>query len=1595
MNSYRIVVRTAEQDFDQGTAWPVSGDLVCTAFHVVGNCGVAKWAHELDPARSYWLDGDGGPISLHPAAFDARADIALLSREPMPDEPLALADFSRAGVAWKAVGFPGFHYEHPFTLSGKVVAVARHDNGRAVQLTLDQGADVAWEGVSGSAVVEHGKVVAVITNVTHAASTAWAAPVTAVRRLLRLVGLRNEICELVAKDAQGELASLSERLAGADHARTSVILDAFHRNHPEAAEAERLKTTLADIIEHKPYLGMPSTELAGLRQHYELVAERDGATRFRTNPIGEFREIFLTNRHFGGRKQELARLDRFVALEPSGYMFVTGLSGYGKTSLLAKWIETLQRIGEPPCFHFFHGRIPESLDPKAAMIKLCKQLLALHRVGGELPFELSDLQSLYAEVLGLPAPEQRPLVVVLDGLDEVLSTLRPGPALFPARLGNGVHVVFSARATGKNWLDDLGLSLGKEQVITLGQLGRDDIAEVLARAELPATDAVLDRLTNQTQGDPFYVADIVRSLVAAGGDLAVLDNLPVDHSHYLEEWWNDAIGRVTRPGFIDLMGTLAALHAPLPRNELMAISRDDELKPATIDLLLNDAFRYVDRDEQHRYWLKHDRIRQFVQGRLGDDMDIYRQRLVEFAAHWNDPKFSTEAREYGRSHGVAHLLERDSFAEALKFLDAELIAGKWREEGSYRSLLIDIDRLLDWISAHPQERDAICAASALSIAGASARDLMRHLPDDWYRAQLRLGRYGTLRGLLDTMPTFRGEARGPLLAVADEALRMVGSKAAIPKAPAVVAALVGRTIGLLPFVRASAWKLEALVEACRILTSGELDGRDVEQLFRQAWAFIESIDEPVLRAVCLAHLAGVVTPGTRAGAEHALREAEEMAETFKPGDRLHVHASGLAAHRRLRPGTAYVLLAEGLRRAPASSAESLEAFPLDKLLGSIEPIGEERDALVSFANRLIADRTAHRELPLALYRIDSRDLAWQAVDVMLDEKFDADYFVRAVHAMLPVLKDDDRPEAERRLFERYRGGFASPTLAKALAFLGYWPDCLACLDRLKSSDVGSAAVACIERALALPDNPERERLLDQLIARIRIEKLDDGAKLLSRATTLGLSKLPEGDNDSLRLLTAVALASAGELEKAEQVARGGKRTHRRIASLLAAARAASGDVAFQRRAAQAIAEVLVGPADHLINDVLNEAHEATMYFATMLPDEARTILDRVEARLSEAGSDDGARLAMLEARVALDEAARGRAAVEALSILEAQVPKISRELFMQAGELCVRAAEPVKRAALERLRGIAQQAIKPRDRIRLWSSYAAIVASSDGPGAYTMLIQQIDGLEEAAAELDDDPSAVAGAARVLARMLNELSGGLAQRAPGVVAVEQIVAAIAHAAAWLEPAAVEQLLREAWTWIGATQSLAAPQRGAAAGKFLDSLAELPPAVDAVGVRLAEHATRDIARLLGSQADNILLKAVFDLARAGRKAVAEAILGHAADPEHKQRTEYQISLFDAYYSIPDRSPMENALFTEAKEKGIAAVVIQVTRSGKTDDVITGLLKYLHENPPRWLIVDRTLCLIPPVVSRWGTDAARAIIDVIEDFDGRLVAAATKVV
>lgn len=1642
MSSYRILVRSANNkheqetewiEHEQGTAWLAAEDLVFTAFHVVGSCDMAKWAHEEFPDRSYWIQTDTELLILEPIAFDAYADIALLRcGDQMEDVVLALAEFCRNGVEWKSVGFPGFYGEGAFTISGKVISVAvDHETGRAIQLSLDQGAEVDWAGVSGSAVIDNGKTVALITNVTHKAATAWAAPVTALRRLLMLSNFLVRVRECILKIDRVKNTNLINRLACADQQRATEVLNELCEFHPEIDEITRLKAEFSDKIGRKPYLGMPSSSLAILKKKYDLIAEREHGRRFLVNPIDDFKELFFKNQYFGGRKEELARLDKLVAMEASGYCFVTGNLGYGKTSLLTQWIEMLRRRGDLICFHFFNGLIEESLDPRRALSSLCKQLLSLHLVGGELPDTLPMLQSLFSDLIRLPSPDGRLLVIILAGLDEVTNTLRPGPLLFPRELGDGVHIVLSAVDNGRDWFADFGLKINEDHVISVKQLGRSEIGEVITNARITVSDTQLDELLEKTNGDPFYVGDILQAIVKSGGKLETLKDLKENYSEYLAVWWKQALKRISQPAaFTDLMGILAALHAPLSRDDLMDVCFEDDLKPATLDLLLDDAERYVQRDINQRYCLKHPRMRHFVEGRIHcHDMEIYKDRLIRFCQHWNNQQLSKTAREYGRIYGIAHLLEKNRFIDALNFLDGDLMAGKWLEEGSYRSLLDDFDRLLSWIDSHPQNQTAVCAAPAIAITSASAHDLMRNLPDDWYRAKVRFGQYEKLRDLLDTLPLHRGEARYPLLAVADELSQIIDLKIRPLNTPKVIVDLIRRTIDLLPLVRTNDWKLETIATISRLLASDQLDERDVDEPFRQLSAFIKSMADQTLRAYSLAHLAQVVFPVTRNAAEKALLEAERIAESLKRSDSLEVHIAALQAHRKLRPDTPYRLLVEDLNQLTGDVIGSFAHVSpsLHELFKNFEPFAEERDALFAFAQRSISSGSMPNNLAIVLYRTGRRDLAWQVVDLEGRMKADTEAILFRLNSLIPVLSIEDLVEAEGYLDKQFQDGAISPRLVAAFAKIGRWTDCINCLDALDSKKTRTDDVLCLEQALLFPDTPERDHFVDYLIKRVgkrqyydarqRADDLAHLALLLARSghrrakelfwqsTAIGLSQLPEGDSSSVRLVTALSLALEGKVEKAERVSLACKRPHQRIASLRVAATGVQGNLEFQRQLALTISEVLSGEPcstrEQDSVDIVTEAYTAAMYFAPILPEEAKKILHQAERRLKELPqwSLASCYLGILKVRIALGQTTRSAVADKVLSILERE-NWLSGDLFIQGGDLILEALEPsYHMEALSRLQRIPEREQNAAYKIRIWSAYAAILAKSDSDEAMKIFSRQIEALEDVAKVQESKPKSGAEQAAInFCRLINELDGGLAKRAPGVKGFEDIVSAITHTSTYLGSNSVEALLGDTWNWISTTKVLADAERCAAAAILFESLIKIDTTT---ACRLSERVSHDLLHLLTNlEADQILAYALHRFACLGRGDAAEVIHRQIRDPETREKTRITIDLFNEFYSLEDQSLLEKTLFEHTTKglEGLSAGIIIWTRKGKCDSKARYLaletsLIFLKENLTRRKIFDRIPPLILPVVSHWGADAALSIVDLIDDFDNRLMTAASR--
>jgi hypothetical protein len=419
----------------------------------------------------------------------------------------------------------------------------------------------------------------------------------------------------------------------------------------------------------------------------------------RLTPILTRRLRPVLDRHvlFGGRTAELDWLDTQLREHTSGYLFVTGRSGFGKTALLANWVKQLTHDNRPVCYHFI-SRVDQTAGEEFALRCLCQQLASHHGLSGELPADTDRLRALYPDLLSLP-PQIQQLVIVLDGLDEAVGWT-PGADLFPDPLPPGVFVVFSAREiAGRAWLDELGLGASDAELLNLSTLSAAGIVHLLQRRESSAAQwaddvTFVDLMWRKSGGDPFYVSllvkDLENGLIRSHEDL---ERLPSGLNDYLNKWWQD-VSQVTGDEAVrDLLGYLLVSKGRMTRDDLTNISEDDSLDDWGFDRTIILLERYIVGNDAEGYTLAHPRFQEYVARekiKIGAQRP-YRERLLAYCRRWREHK-----SRYSLSQYTAHLVEHGQWAELHSLLTRGEKGIEWADtrheiEGSHAGYLLDLN----------------------------------------------------------------------------------------------------------------------------------------------------------------------------------------------------------------------------------------------------------------------------------------------------------------------------------------------------------------------------------------------------------------------------------------------------------------------------------------------------------------------------------------------------------------------------------------------------------------------------------------------------------------------------------------------------------------------------------------------------------------------------------------------------------------------------------------------------------------------------------------------------------------------------------------
>ena len=408
-------------------------------------------------------------------------------------------------------------------------------------------------------------------------------------------------------------------------------------------------------------------------------------------PSSLFARQFAEHEFFVGRADALARLSSFLNSPTGTYLFLTAPDGFGKTSLLVNWLRRLQDPSTYTAAHFISRRLGTAAA-HTCLTNLCRQLAIAHGTSGSTPNDDLLARASYSALLSKAPPEGHRILVVVDGLDEALPDWEPDHTMFPHDVPPRVKVVFSARRTAnRNWLAHLHLQPGTDCTeIDLPGLSLDEVAEAIRSYRNVSDDSTVqglaERIYEATNGDPFYVADLLRSGVAAGGSVS----LPIGHSSYLRQWWREACQNCPGRSFEGLMAYLALARQPLARDELLRLSSADEIRGIRFEELIHRASRYVDGTTETGYRLAHERIVEFIKGEMSDEIGLYRSRLADFCLRWSEPELPLRVREYVFRHAVAHLVEAGRTDQLIALLGRPWIRAKIEHFGHSSPVLTDI-----------------------------------------------------------------------------------------------------------------------------------------------------------------------------------------------------------------------------------------------------------------------------------------------------------------------------------------------------------------------------------------------------------------------------------------------------------------------------------------------------------------------------------------------------------------------------------------------------------------------------------------------------------------------------------------------------------------------------------------------------------------------------------------------------------------------------------------------------------------------------------------------------------------------------------------
>ncbi|MEA5594244.1 SMEK domain-containing protein [Rivularia sp. UHCC 0363] len=388
--------------------------------------------------------------------------------------------------------------------------------------------------------------------------------------------------------------------------------------------------------------------------------------------INEYTQLFV------GRSKETQELDNFLYENSSGAMLVTAEAGFGKTALLANWLQSRQNNNCFIAYHFFSEREEKTRSAKSAYKNLLRQLHIYYELYNEpQPNELDELRAAIYNILReRGAREDKLLIIVVDALGELNEVEIPFSLPFPTPLPDNVFVIASARASEaeepkylENWIE-------QSQKLHLKRLPKFALTDWLKRTgegelALFADDTnFVDQLDEMTQGFPLYLSYLTDELNHAAKQQQDVHSVLAETPQGFEKYVKQQLKRLDELELPDerwqFFALLAVAKGVLEKDDIKVITqmRDRQLRQ------LHQCWqvtRWMKISGGKDYAFAHPLLGTMFAKELGDDAEEPLQKLIDFCSQWQKhqscyalrhyPEHLRDGEQWDNLYGLLHNFE--------------------------------------------------------------------------------------------------------------------------------------------------------------------------------------------------------------------------------------------------------------------------------------------------------------------------------------------------------------------------------------------------------------------------------------------------------------------------------------------------------------------------------------------------------------------------------------------------------------------------------------------------------------------------------------------------------------------------------------------------------------------------------------------------------------------------------------------------------------------------------------------------------------------------------------------------------------------------